>query len=418
MLRKTLPFCLAIAGGASSTLWSQELKSPPIVSTGAAVQSLSDDAGTAVPIVKSATIPTNRSVAATPIVSQPIIRQDAIAPAPSEPFLNPISVGPALGENLKFGGWAQTGYHSQSTGLFNNRPDKVNLQQMWFYLQKEAARNPTWDWGFRTDLMYGTDAVKTQAFGNPAGTWDFQNGMDFGAYGWAIPQAYAELAKESLSVKLGHFYTLVGYDVVTAPDNFFYSHAYTMFNSEPFTHTGAIASYDVNDTTTLHGGWTLGWDTGFNQLNGGSSFLGGFSRQMQEDLTFTYIATAGDFGWRGAGYSHSAVFDKSLTENLNYVLQSDLLSTDSSGGNNNEVGINQYLLYTLSERLRAGTRVEWWKSDRTGTSLSTYSVTGGFNITPGDNLIIRPEVRYNWGADLVGADMETPIFGIDAIITF
>ncbi len=421
MLRKTLPFCLAIAGGASGTLWSQEIKSPPIVSSGAAIQSLSDTHGMSVPIVKSATTPSGRSVTATPIVSkpipQPIIRQDEMVQAPSEPFLNPI-VAPALGENLKFGGWAQTGYHSQNTALFNNRPDKVNLQQLWFYLQKEAARNPTWDWGFRADLIYGTDAVKTQAFGNPAGSWDFQNGMDFGAYGWAIPQAYAELAKEDVSIKVGHFFTLVGYEVVTAPDNFFYSHAYTMFNSEPFTHTGAIASYDVNDTTTLHGGWTLGWDTGFNQLNGGSNFLGGFSRQMQEDLKFTYIATAGDFGWRGNGYSHSAVFDKSLTENLTYVLQSDLLSTDTAGGNNNEVGVNQYLLYTLSERLRAGTRVEWWKSDRTGNSLSTYSVTGGFNITPGDNLIIRPEVRYNWGADLVGADMETPIFGVDAIITF
>jgi hypothetical protein len=419
MFRLTLPICLAIAGGATHTLWSQEIGSPPTTSSGKIIQSLSDD--TSVPIVTTATAAPRRSVTAEPIVSkpvpQPIIRQEEIAPAPSEPFISPIA-GPVLGENIKLGGWAQTGYHSQSTGLFNNRPDKVNLQQMWVYLQKEAARNPYWDWGFRADVLYGTDAVKTQAFGNPAGTWDFQNGLDYGAYGWAIPQAYAELAKEDLSVKVGHFFTLVGYEVVTAPDNFFYSHAYTMFNSEPFTHTGAIASYDVNDSTTLHGGWTLGWDTGFNQLNGGSSFLGGFSRKVREDLTFTYISTAGNFGWRGNGYSHSAVFDKSLTENLNYVLQSDLLSTDTSGGNNNEVGINQYLLYTLSERLRAGTRVEWWKSDRTGTSLSTYSVTGGFNITPGDNLIIRPEVRYNWGADLVGADMETPIFGVDAIITF
>lgn len=413
MLRKTLPFCLVAVCGASPSLWAQQtIQRPATVSPTPAIQSLSDSGSTTVPIVKAAGPMIRQPVA------QPMIRQEPIASAPSDSFISPIAPGPAIGENIKFGGWAQTGYHSQSTGLFNNRPDKVNLQQMWFYLEKEAARNSTWDWGFRADLMYGTDARTTQAFGNPSGTWDFQNGLDFGAYGWAIPQAYAELARESLSVKVGHFYTLVGYEVVTAPDNFFYSHAYTMFNSEPFTHTGAIASYDVNDATTLHGGWTLGWDTGFNQLNGGSSFLGGFSRKMNDNLTFTYISTAGNFGWRGNGYSHSAVFDQAITENLNYVLQSDLLSTDSTGGNNNEVGINQYLLYTLSERLRAGTRVEWWKSDRTGTSLSTYSVTGGFNITPGDNLIIRPEVRYNWGADLVGADMETPIFGVDAIITF
>ncbi len=112
------------------------------------------------------------------------------------------------------------------------------------------------------------------------------------------------------------------------------------------------------------------------------------------------------------------MFDHQLAEKLNYILQSDLVSTDQSGGNNSEVGINQYLLYTVSDRLRAGTRIEWWKSDISGTTQSTYSMTGGFNITPRERLIVRPEVRYNWGADLVGADMETPIFGIDAIITF
>ena len=411
MLRRTLPLCLVAMCGVSPSLWAQQTNQQPVPVSPTPVQSLSDSSDT-VPIVKPA------APAIAQPIAQPIISQEAAAPITSQALQAPMMAPRTFGENVKFGGWAQTGYHSQSTGLFNDRPDKANLHQLWFYLEKEAARNSTWDWGFRTDLMYGTDAVKTQSFGNPSGTWDFENGLDFGAYGWAIPQAYAELARESLSVKLGHFYTLVGYEVVTAPDNFFYSHAYTMFNTEPFTHTGAIASYDVNDNTTLHGGWTLGWDTGFNQLNGGSSFLGGFSRQMNDDLTFTYIATAGEFGWRGNGYSHSMVFDRAVTENLNYVLQSDLLSTDTAGGNNNEVGLNQYLLYTISERLRAGTRIEWWKSDISGVSQSTYAVTGGFNITPGDNLIIRPEVRYNWGADLVGADMETPIFGVDAIITF
>ena len=65
-----------------------------------------------------------------------------------------------------------------------------------------------------------------------------KNGFDHGIYAWALPQAYAELADCDVSVKLGHFYTPVGYEVVTSPDNFFYSHAFTMYNSEPFTHTG------------------------------------------------------------------------------------------------------------------------------------------------------------------------------------
>ncbi len=52
-----------------------------------------------------------------------------------------------------------------------------------------------------------------------------------------------------------------------------------MFNSEPFTHTGVLGTYTGNDDVTLYGGWTLGWDTGFDQFDGGSNFLGGVERR-------------------------------------------------------------------------------------------------------------------------------------------
>ena len=46
-------------------------------------------------------------------------------------------------------------------------------------------------------MIYGTDAQKTQAFGNPGagvrnfGTYDAS--LDHGEYGWAMPQAYGEV---------------------------------------------------------------------------------------------------------------------------------------------------------------------------------------------------------------------------------
>ncbi len=93
------------------------------------------------------------------------------------------------------------------------------------------------DIGGRIDYIYGTDGPDTQAFGIDNDHWD--NGWDNGNdYGSAIPQLYMEAGYGDLSVKVGHFYTIIGYEVVQAPDNFFYSHAYTMYNSEPFTHTG------------------------------------------------------------------------------------------------------------------------------------------------------------------------------------
>ena len=61
------------------------------------------------------------------------------------------------------------------------------------------------------------------------------------------------------SVKVGHFYTIIGWEVVTAPDNFFYSHAYTMYNSEPFTHTGVLGhAWPLTEDVEVYGGYTLG----------------------------------------------------------------------------------------------------------------------------------------------------------------
>ena len=74
---------------------------------------------------------------------------------------------------------------------FNDVPDQLNLHQQWLYIEKTLdADSGDWDWGGRVDIMYGTDASKTQAFGTTGG-WD--NDWDYGVYGWAIPQAYLEV---------------------------------------------------------------------------------------------------------------------------------------------------------------------------------------------------------------------------------
>jgi len=324
---------------------------------------------------------------------------------------------------ITFGGWIQMGFHDgvvprgvnrNDLGSFNNHPHRFNLHQGWLYAEKVADGSEGLDWGFRVDGMYGVDASDTQSFGNKAGRWDFQNGFDRGAapggYGFAIPQAYAQLAEGDWSVKVGHFYTLIGYEVVTAPDNFFYSHALTMFNSEPFTHTGAVATYSASDDVTVYAGWTAGWDTGFDQLNGGSNFLGGFSTSISEDATFTYMTTAGNFGWRGAGatgYSHSLLLDVALTDDLNLILQSDLVRV----GTNDDLGFMSYLMKNISDEISIGSRTEWWKRD----GHSQFAATYGVNVRPMENLVIRPEVRHDWKDPTVGAETT---FGVDAIVSF
>jgi hypothetical protein len=340
-------------------------------------------------------------------------------------------VAPCCDHN--FGGWIAAGYYSDQTGLsffgplldFNDQPDQFNFDQVWMYAEKVAEADAcSADWGYRADIAYGVDAPKFQAFGNGDGTWD--NTFDNGIYGWAIPQAYGEVAFGDWSVKVGHFWTVEGYEVVPATGNFFYSHSLTFFNSEPFTHTGVLGTYSASDDTTIWAGWTLGWDTGFDQFDGGSNWLGGISTKVSDDVTFIYASSAGNFGLRsagGEGYSQSVIGIADLSDKTQYVIESDYTTTNGfladPDFDASDYGVVNYLFYTLNDCNKLGARMEWWKTNTvTGESTSFYELTGGINIHPHANVVVRPEIRYDWSPTDFPGDYNRAIFGIDAVVTF
>ena len=114
-------------------------------------------------------------------------------------------------DNFTIGGWFQGGYHTESNDLFNNQPDDFNLHQAYFFAEKVAeSQDGRLGYGFRVDGIYGIDAGDTQSFGNNPGVFDLGDGFQRGGgFGWAIPQAYGEVAGQDWSVKIGHFYTLL-----------------------------------------------------------------------------------------------------------------------------------------------------------------------------------------------------------------
>jgi hypothetical protein len=313
--------------------------------------------------------------------------------------------------------------------MFNNYPNNLNLNQAWFFAEKEADGSCGFDWGFRMDYVYGTDGPDTQAFGNQPNRWDF--GWNNGNYyGHAIPQAYVDVAYQDLNVRVGHFYTIIGYEVVTAPDNFFYSHAFTMYYAEPFTHTGALASYAVSDNVEVYGGWTAGFDTGFDKF-GGDIFLGGASLSLTDDVTLIYACTFGKigFGTDAPGYSHSIVLDVALTDKLTYVFQSDfidyrgaVIGVPGSIAVAHRYGVNQYLMYDINDCLAAGIRLEWFNTEQLPRGRSDlYELTFGLNYKPHPNLIVRPEVRYDRDDDgftVPAGRNDTVGFGMDVILLF
>ncbi|MCM2373070.1 porin [Aporhodopirellula aestuarii] len=334
---------------------------------------------------------------------------------------------------ITVGGWTQFGYHTKAVPLFNNRPDEYQLHQAWLYAEKAIDTSSGFDFGGRIDYVYGTDAQDTQAFGINNDHWDndWDHGSTDNGYGHALPQVYGEIGYGDLSVKFGHFFTLIGYEVVAAPDNFFYSHAYTMYNSEPFTHTGALFTYEACDDITAYGGYTLGWDSGFE--DNGDSFLGGATVSLTDNYTVTYATTAGRFskafpdgGQSERGYMHSIVSDVTVTDKIQYIGQSDYLRTKNAAGNvlRDTIGMNNYLIYTVSDCLALGSRFEWYQASGVfDNEVDIYACTLGANFKPHANVLVRPEVRWDWvdgvaTGILENDDDQQTTFGIDTIFLF
>ena len=167
-------------------------------------------------------------------------------------------------------------------------------------------------------------------------------------------------------------------------------------------------------------------DPGFDRLNSGSSFLGGFVYSLTEATSFTYMATAGNLGWRGDGAINSLILSHNWSDNLQSVHQFDVLSSNlgtsfaTDGVADDSTGFINYLFYTLNDQLKAGVRQEWYKAD----AVSYHTITYGLNIKPVDMLVIRPEVRHMFspGAGAAGAGHDdlfnSTVIGIDAVLSY
>jgi len=194
-------------------------------------------------------------------VSYPVMET---APPGPQPWQLPQ---PRLFDDLgiDMGGWVQQGitYNAvdPSDGFngpvpINDRDGEYQLNQAWLYFVKPTKTDGCgWDVGGRIDLVYGTD----WRYGMVPGLEDHVNSQD-NFYGWVFPQFYMEVAVNDLTVKMGHYGTLVSYEVIPAVGNFFYSHCYLMSGYfDPLLVTGLQAEYQLNDNWTLVSGFHRGW---------------------------------------------------------------------------------------------------------------------------------------------------------------
>jgi hypothetical protein len=299
---------------------------------------------------------------------------------------------------------------SNGTVGFNDRSNEYQLNQLYARLRRDVnAEGDSWDIGGRLDMLYGTDWVYTAARGlelhdDLSPKWNAQR------YGVAMPQCYMEAFcpwGTGLTMKLGHFYSPLGYESAMAPENFFYSHSYARLYAEPFTFTGLLGETKI-EQLTIKAGLTRGFNN-WEDNNDDLGFVGGVAWTSPNERTSVALMVDAAREQPDPSTSfrtvYSLVLQQKLGERWQCVLQHDLgIEPDAGigGANARWYDICQYLFYTIDESWKAGLRAEWFR-DENGSRIPGSPGTGDYyelspdiNWTPSERLTVRSELRWDW----------------------
>ncbi|HMJ70661.1 MAG TPA: outer membrane beta-barrel protein [Cyclobacteriaceae bacterium] len=294
------------------------------------------------------------------------------------------------------------------------------------------------------DIAYGPSAQ----YGNYGNVPNFSP-----AYGYAvgndtwtsilIKQAYFKYnASDKLSFTMGQFGTHIGYELIEASLNYFYSINHTFNSGIPFYHTGLKSTYAFSDKVSLMLGVVNGFDY-VHDNNRAKGVIGQLALAPVEGLTMylNYIssneANADAQGNTPKGnftvYDLNGVYTFSEKFYMGYWVMlgtqhgalgapGTFLPADGDVESTKKwYGANLYLVYNASDLFSIGVRAEHFNNDEgarglrsynsatetyAGTSANTFTFTGTFNLAEG-NLMIKPELRIDAFKKLDGTGLET-----------
>jgi len=375
---------------------------------------------------------------------------DDAAPPPPPPkplmfFLDKTPIGDALTKaNITIGGFVEGGYtysmNPPAGGLitgnvFNHKQNRVVLDQADLNITRSV--DPTlgkFDIGGTVEGMFGYDA----GFIHSNGIQDFYRGPGSPENQLDLVQAFLTVTTpiKGLEIEAGKFVTLLGQEVIDANGNQLYSHTYLFGDAIPFTQTGILGIYTLNDTMTITAGATRGWNQSSKDNNGSADFLGQFAWQMTKATKATVNVS---FGPQAAKDNHDywTVIDlivaQTVSDQLTITFNGDYgdaphaLTTGSAqwygGAVYGTLSLNKFVSLTV--------RGEAY-DDQNGFTLGNgnmqvYEGTAGVTVTPmpddviGKNFVIRPEVRYDYASKGYynggTRDSQTQV-AVDAIFTF
>ncbi len=385
----------------------------------------------------------------------------SIAPA-GEP-----TVSPTPESRFKISGWIDSGItfnpdspqDNQNFGrIFDDRANEPLLNQVVINFERALApKLGEFDWGFKLQFMYGSDARFIHSLGlfdDTAATSILQPDL-VEAY---LNLHFPVITEGGLDLKLGKFVTLEGAETIDPHTNFFYSHTYIFSFGIPFNHTGALATWHATSHLNLVAGLTRGVNTSVDDNNDSIAFHGGIGLDLNEGKIVvsaaTHIGPETPNNNHDQRYLNTITTTWKITDKLTSI--TDLNYAHDAGADADAYGVAQYFTYAINSWLTAGVRGEIFRDDKgfyvvsfandhdpmrtlegeptidprtVGGGKTTYgAVTLGLNIKPtvpkaAASLAIRPELRFDSALNGThpfndSSQLNQFTAGIDVIISF
>ena len=326
--------------------------------------------------------------------------------------------------------------------VFDVDNQDITLNQIDLTIQRDVSasvKDHKFDVGFNFETIYGGDARFIHG-----------NGANF--YGSASPQLdpdeqfdivqlYTDISVpigNGMLIRAGKMVTHMGYEVINPTGNALYSHSFLFGYAIPFTHTGVMVFYNLSDKLSVMGGFSRGWNQELKDNN--SDTIDGLAQvtyKLSDKTTLIFNGTAGpeaagdpgNWWWVG-----DVILTQQITDQLSIALNGDYGWYEHGSANGTAAmwyGLAAYAGYKINDMFTINARGEWYDDQDgftlAGTPNTFYEATLGLAIKPlpgddiGRNLLIRPEVRYDYANEAFfdgGTDHGQFTFALDAIFTF
>lgn len=376
----------------------------------------------------------------------------------------------AADSRFKCYGWVESGITANPDDpsdrqnfahLFTDRSNELLLNQVVVTAERTlAAAGDKFDWGFKAQFLYGSDARYIHSLGLFDNTQHDTVQPDL-VEAWMLFHLPIPSTAGGLDIKAGKFVTLEGAETIDPRTNVFYSHSYIFNFGIPFNHTGLLTTFHPSKGLDLYAGVTRGVNTSISDNNGSAAFDGGIGLTLLDGkltaLASTHIGPENAKNNHDQRYLNDLVVTWKPTDKLTAILDANFARDESVPGTAKAYGAALYLTYAINDWLTLGIREEVFRDEKgffvgsfadnddfidlergktnnidprtffTGGTFNEVTVGATFKVPapkPLSGLTIRPELRYD-----AALSSDIPPFanqdsrhqftaGIDAIVTF